>query len=125
MWLVQGKLDSEFHITVALDGSGDFNTISHAVNAAPNYSRERYYIRIKAGTYVQNVVVGKKKTNISFIGDGMDVTIITGNKSVGKVSSTFETTTVGMFYLSQIQKCTLFHVVCMNCIVQLDQHLFT
>ncbi|CAK9145692.1 unnamed protein product [Ilex paraguariensis] len=94
VWLVQGKLDSEFHITVALDGSGDFNTIPHAVNAAPNYSRERYYIRIKAGTYVENVVVRKKKTNISFIGDGMGVTIITGNKRVGKDLVTFETATV-------------------------------
>ncbi|CAK9145693.1 unnamed protein product [Ilex paraguariensis] len=94
VWLVQGKLGSEFHITVALDGSGDFNTISHAVNAAPNYSKERYYIRIKAGTYVENVVVGKKKTNISFIGDGMGMTIITGNKSVGKDLVTFETATL-------------------------------
>ena len=84
-------------VVVAADGSGDYKTVSAAVAAAPEKSSKRYIIRIKAGVYRENVDVGKKKTNIMFLGDGRSNTIITGSKNVVDGSTTFHSATVGKF----------------------------
>ncbi|CAK9145707.1 unnamed protein product [Ilex paraguariensis] len=92
MWSVlQGKSDPEFNTNVALDGSGDFNNISNAVNVAPNYSKQKYYIKIKAGTYNEHVFIGREKTNIAFIGedirgDGFIAKHITFRNSAGQTN---------------------------------------
>ncbi|CAH9090541.1 unnamed protein product [Cuscuta epithymum] len=82
------------NVVVAADGSGNFKTVSEAVASAPEKSTKRYVIRIKAGVYRESVDVGKKKTNIMFIGDGRKKTIITGNKNVKDGSTTFQSATV-------------------------------
>lgn len=70
-------------IIVAQDGSGTVKTIAEAIKKAPQRSSRRILIRIKAGTYAEkNLKVGRKKTNLWFLGEGMGRTIITGNKSV-------------------------------------------
>ncbi|CAH9130236.1 unnamed protein product [Cuscuta epithymum] len=85
-------------VVVAADGSGNYTTVSEAVENAPEKSEVRYVIRIKAGVYHENVEVPKKKTNIMFIGDGRTTTIITGNRSVvGTNSTTFHSATVAAF----------------------------
>ena len=81
--------------TVAANGSGKFKTIAAAVAAAPDNSKKRYVIHIKAGVYRENVEVSKKKKNIMFIGDGRTRTIITGNRNVVDGSTTFHSATVG------------------------------
>ncbi|XP_062087952.1 pectinesterase-like [Humulus lupulus] len=82
------------NVVVAADGSGDFQTISEAVKAAPDNSKTRYVIRIKAGVYKENVDVSKKKKNIMFLGDGRENTIITASKNVVDGSTTFHSATV-------------------------------
>ncbi|RID80539.1 hypothetical protein BRARA_A03198 [Brassica rapa] len=80
--------------TVAANGSGKFKTIAAAVAAAPDNSKRRYVIHIKAGVYRENVEVSKKKKNIMFMGDGQTRTIITGNRNVVDGSTTFHSATV-------------------------------
>lgn len=82
------------NVVVAADGSGDFKTVSDAVKAAPSKSSKRYVIRIKSGTYRENVDVSKDKHNIMFLGDGRKTTIITGSKNVVDGSTTFNSATV-------------------------------
>ncbi|XP_035547973.1 pectinesterase-like [Juglans regia] len=79
---------------VAADGSGDYKTVSEAVAAAPDNSKTRYVIRIKAGVYRENVEVTKKKKNIMFLGDGRTTTIITASRNVVDGSTTFTSATV-------------------------------
>ncbi|CAN4123513.1 unnamed protein product [Withania somnifera] len=86
--------NSPFNATVALDGSGDYTTITEALQAAPNNSYRRYNIKIKEGIYNEYVFVHKHKTNVTFIGEGMDRTIITGSKSNGTGFKTNETATL-------------------------------
>ena len=86
------------NVVVAADGSGDFKTVSEAVKAAPDNSKTRYVIRIKAGVYRENVDVSKKKKNIMFLGDGRKNTIITGSRNVVDGSTTFHSATVGKFF---------------------------
>ncbi|CAL0315441.1 unnamed protein product [Lupinus luteus] len=83
-------------VVVAEDGSGDFKTVSAAVAAAPEKSKKRFVIRIKAGVYRENVEVGKKKTNIMFLGDSRTNTIITGTRNVIDGSTTFHSATVAI-----------------------------
>ncbi|OAY53279.1 pectinesterase [Manihot esculenta] len=81
---------------VAADGSGDYETVSDAVAAAPKKSSKRYIIRIKAGVYRENVEVPKSKTNIMFLGDGRNTTIITASRNVVDGSTTFKSATVAV-----------------------------
>ncbi|PKI70402.1 hypothetical protein CRG98_009177 [Punica granatum] len=86
---------SQANIVVAQDGSGDYKTINEAVTAASKRSgTSRYIIYIKAGTYEENVEVSL--TNIMFVGDGIGKTIVTGSKSVGRGSTTFNSATVAV-----------------------------
>ncbi|XP_030471059.2 pectinesterase 2-like [Syzygium oleosum] len=88
---------SKANIVVAQDGSGDYKTISEAINVASKRSgTARYTIYIKTGTYNENVEVGSKLENIMFVGDGIGKTIVTGSKSVGGGSTTFNSATVAV-----------------------------
>ncbi|KAK3131832.1 hypothetical protein QOZ80_6AG0512090 [Eleusine coracana subsp. coracana] len=83
-------------ITVAKDGTGNFRTVGEAVAAAPNNSDARTVIRVKAGTYEENVDVPVYKTNIALVGDGRDATVVTGSRSAADGWTTFRTATFGV-----------------------------
>ncbi|KAA8520497.1 hypothetical protein F0562_014753 [Nyssa sinensis] len=88
---------SQANIVVAQDGSGNYKTINEAVSAASKRSGSgRYVIYVKAGTYRENVQIGTKLKNIMLVGDGIGKTIITGSKSVGGGSTTFNSATVAV-----------------------------
>ncbi|KAK1277420.1 Pectinesterase 2 [Acorus gramineus] len=89
---------------VAADGTGNYRTVSEAVAAAPKRSKRRYIIRIKAGTYIENVKVGSEKMNIAFIGDGINRTVISSGHSFSggwKTSSTATVVVVGNGFMAQ------------------------
>lgn len=83
-------------LTVAADGTGNFTSITDAINFAPNNSYDRIIIYIREGVYEENVDIPSHKTNIVLLGDGRDVTFITGNRSVVDGWTTFRSATVGM-----------------------------
>lgn len=87
---------SRVDLVVAKDGSGNFKTIGEAVTAAPDKSATRFVIYIKAGAYFENVEVGKKKTNIMFLGDGIGKTIIKANRNVVDGYTTFRSATLAV-----------------------------
>ena len=72
------------HLTVAQDGSGNYKTIQEAVNAMHDFSQERVTIFIKKGVYHEKLVVPSWKTNIAFVGESRDSTIITNDDYTGK-----------------------------------------
>ncbi|KAB1209684.1 Pectinesterase/pectinesterase inhibitor PPE8B [Morella rubra] len=78
---------------VAADGSGNFAKVTDAVLAAPDYSMRRYVIYIKRGVYREYVEIKKKKWNLMMIGDGMNATVISGNRSFVDGWTTFHTAT--------------------------------
>ncbi|KAM1178871.1 hypothetical protein ACFX13_018432 [Malus domestica] len=78
---------------VAQDGTGNFTNVMDAVLAAPDESMTRYVIYIKKGTYKENVEIKKKKWNLMMIGDGMDATIISGNRNFVDGWTTFRSAT--------------------------------
>jgi pectinesterase len=66
---------------VAADGSGNFKTITEALNAAPKKSIARFVIYVKAGDYKEYVTIPKELTNIFMYGDGPTKTRVIGDKS--------------------------------------------
>ncbi|KAL7107311.1 hypothetical protein ACP275_06G046500 [Erythranthe tilingii] len=84
-------------VVVAQDGSGDNRTIKAALDAAARRSGTagRFVILVKRGVYSENLeIAGSKMKNIMLVGDGINNTIITGNRSVGGGSTTFDSATV-------------------------------
>ncbi|KAG4995830.1 hypothetical protein JHK85_027269 [Glycine max] len=83
-------------VTVSKDGNGNFTTISDAVAAAPNKTSSTagyFLIYVTAGVYEENVSIDKKKTYLMMVGDGINKTIITGNRSVVDGWTTFKSAT--------------------------------
>eukprot|EP00262_Sarcandra_glabra_P001275 TRINITY_DN11307_c0_g2_i1.p1 TRINITY_DN11307_c0_g2~~TRINITY_DN11307_c0_g2_i1.p1 ORF type:complete len:594 (-),score=0.83 TRINITY_DN11307_c0_g2_i1:144-1904(-) len=80
-------------IVVSKDGNGTYKTITEAIKAAPEKSNRRTIIYVKAGKYEENIKVGRKKTNLMFIGDGKGKTVVTGGRSVYDHYTTFHTAT--------------------------------
>ncbi|WP_257670215.1 pectinesterase family protein [Parapedobacter tibetensis] len=64
-------------LVVAADGSGDFETVQEAINAAPTNSRSYCYIFIKAGTYKEVITIPHGKEYIYLIGEDVNKTILT------------------------------------------------
>ncbi|KAH0780207.1 hypothetical protein KY290_006634 [Solanum tuberosum] len=95
---VQSQLimETPYNVVVSKDGTGNFNTIVGAILAAPDHSVKPFFIKIKKGMYQEYIRVDKKKTNIVLIGDGMDTTIIIGNRSFIDGNKTYDTATVGV-----------------------------
>ncbi|XP_030548801.1 pectinesterase-like [Rhodamnia argentea] len=93
--LLQASVSAtNYNVTVAQDGTGNFTTVSAAVAAAPNASTTRFVIYIKAGAYFENVEVDSKKPMIMFLGDGIGQTWIKGNRNVVDGWTTFRSATV-------------------------------
>ncbi|GMP69927.1 hypothetical protein CsSME_00029002 [Camellia sinensis var. sinensis] len=85
------------NLVVAQDGSGNYRTIQAALDAAAKRSGSgRFVIRVKSGVYKENIEIGNKMKNIMLVGDGLKNTIITGSRSVGGGSTTFNSATVAV-----------------------------
>lgn len=66
-------------ITVAADGSGDFKTITQALEAIRAYMDYRVTVNIKNGVYHEKLIMPSWLENVDFIGEDADKTIITYN----------------------------------------------
>jgi len=74
-------------ITVAKDGSGNYTMIQQAIDAIRAYSPEHITVHIKNGVYHEKVTVPAWITNVSFIGESKEGTIITYEDYSGKFMS--------------------------------------
>jgi pectinesterase len=90
---------SKANFIVARDGSGTHETINDAVAAVSRMGRrkrsERVIIYVKSGVYTENVEIEWNMKNVMFVGDGMDKTIVTGNRNVPDGATTLNSATFG------------------------------
>lgn len=85
-------------MVVAQNGSGNYTNIQDAVAAAPNNTNNNggyFLIYVEAGVYEEYVSIAKNKMNIMMLGDGINQTVITGNRSVVDGWTTFNSATFG------------------------------
>jgi pectinesterase len=79
-WLVfSGSLSAQerYDFIIAQDGTGDFLTIKEAIDAVPDFRKNQTSILIKKGVYKEKLVLAASKTNVKFIGEDLEKTIIT------------------------------------------------
>ncbi|WP_341224540.1 pectinesterase family protein [uncultured Arcticibacterium sp.] len=88
-------LKVQHDLTVAKDGSGDFQYIQDAINAVRVYLPKPITIKIKNGVYIEKIEVYSTLTNITFLGESADSTIISYDDYSGKGKlETFDSYTV-------------------------------
>ncbi|MDE6391512.1 MAG: pectin esterase, partial [Duncaniella sp.] len=66
-----------YHAVVAQDGTGDYKTVSEAIEAAPEGRTAPWLILVKKGVYDELPVIPAAKTNIHLIGQDRSNTVIT------------------------------------------------
>jgi len=74
----------KYVFTVAKDGSGDFKYIQDAIDAMRVYPLRRITLYIKNGVYNEKIVLPSDNTDVSFIGESVDKTIINFDDYSGK-----------------------------------------
>ncbi|WP_199120350.1 pectinesterase family protein [Pedobacter sp. ASV28] len=74
-------------ITVAKDGSGNYETVAAAIASVPENNSRLITIYIKNGIYKEKLVIGKSKTNIALVGQDVAKTIITYDDYASKKDS--------------------------------------
>ena len=75
--LSSAAIASDYHFVVATDGTCDFKTVQEAINAVPDFRKNETRIFIKKGIYKEKLVLAGSKTNVVFIGEDRDKTILT------------------------------------------------
>jgi pectinesterase len=68
---------ADYDFVVASDGTSDFRTVQEAINAVPDFRKNETRIFIKKGFYKEKLVLAGSKTNVVFIGEDRDQTILT------------------------------------------------
>lgn len=68
----------DYDFIVAQDGSGDFKTVQEAINAVPDFRKEKETrIYIRNGVYKEKLVLAECKLNVTLIGESVEETVIT------------------------------------------------
>ena len=79
-------LFAQVKITVAQDGSGNFNTVQAALNAVPVNNKKPVTIFIKNGVYKEKLYLDSSRKLVTLIGEDKFSTILTYDDHTGKVS---------------------------------------
>jgi pectinesterase len=74
----------KYIFTVAKDGTGDYYTIQDAIDAMRGYPLAPITLYIKNGVYNEKIELPANNTDVSFIGENVDSTIITWDDYSGK-----------------------------------------
>jgi len=95
------KYDNPDTIVVARDGTGEFRTVSEAVEVCRAFMEYHKVIYVKKGIYKEKLIIPQWLTNIEILGEDRDATVITYddhanivNPLTGKGMGTFRTYTV-------------------------------
>lgn len=101
-------------VTVIQNGTGDFTTINEAVAAAPNKTdgtNGYFLIYVTAGLYEEYVEIPKNKRYVMMIGDGINQTVITGNRSVVDGWTTFNSATFSKFIFTLTKHIPILYLI--------------
>ena len=95
-------------IVVAQDGSGNYRTINEAVAALhrEHSADRRAIVYVRSGIYSEYVEIARNLRNVMFVGDGIDKTIVTGNRNVPDGYTTYRSATSGTEILRYLTNVT-------------------
>lgn len=85
LWAQTGNADKyKYTFTVAKDGSGDYTFIQDAIDAMRVYPLKPITLYIKNGVYNEKILLPETNTDVSFIGESVENTIIRFNDYSGR-----------------------------------------
>ena len=79
-----GFATEKYDFVVAKNGSGDFETVQEAIDAVPDYRKNRTTIFIKDGIYKEKLVLAASKNLVTMIGESAENTILTNDDFASK-----------------------------------------
>jgi len=74
-----GKGQEQYDFVVSRDGTGDFTTVQAAIDSVPDFRKNETTIFITSGVYKEKLVLPTSKTNVTFIGENAEKTILTND----------------------------------------------
>ena len=74
----------KYVFTVAKDGSGDYKYIQDAIDAMRVYPLARITLFIKNGVYTEKIILPPDNTDVTFIGESVEKTVISFNDYSGR-----------------------------------------
>lgn len=74
----------KYEFTVVKDGSGDYKYIQDAIDAMRVFPLAPITLHIKNGVYTEKIELSENNTDVTFIGESVDKTIITFNDYSGR-----------------------------------------
>ncbi|KAM3230652.1 hypothetical protein ACQJBY_061058 [Aegilops geniculata] len=86
------------------NGCCDFTTVQSAVDAVPRSSQKRNVVWINKGIYFEKVTVPATKPNITFQGQGFDLTAVMWNDTANSSHGTFYSASVSVFAAGFVAK---------------------
>lgn len=99
-FILSVQAETDYEITVAPDGSGDFKSIQAAIDATKAFPDRRITLHIKNGIYHEPVRVYEWNPRLSLIGESAEKTIIRWGSHFQQVNrgrnSTFHTATLSV-----------------------------
>lgn len=84
-------------LTVAGDGSGDYETVQAAIDAVPDQNSTRLVIRIKPGAYTERITIPKEKPFITLRGEDAAKTVLRWHWNAKHVEDGKEVGTSGSY----------------------------
>ncbi|KAG8039423.1 hypothetical protein GUJ93_ZPchr0034g18707 [Zizania palustris] len=86
------------------NGCCNFTSVQEAVNAVPSFSRKRNIVWINRGIYYEKVTIPGSKPNITFQGQGFDLTAIAWSDTANSSHGTFYSASVSVFATGFVAK---------------------
>ena len=80
------QTEGNYDFVVAKDGSGDFTAVQDAIDAVPVFRDNETTIYIKNGVYKEKITLPFNKTNVTFIGEDVEKTILTYDDYASKTN---------------------------------------
>lgn len=74
---VVNGVEFDFIVDYNGNGDGDFKSVQEAINAVPDFRKNETKIFIKNGIYKEKLVLPASKTNVTFIGEDKNQTLLT------------------------------------------------
>lgn len=107
-----GPTNGATNLTVAADGSGDFDTVQAALDFVPASNTTPTLIRVQRGTYFE-IVAFQSKHNVTLLGEDVDETVITypNNNTFNNVSGVYHRAT---FIAQSVRDCTVANLTINN-----------
>lgn len=88
--LANGVGESDANFIVAMDGSGDFLSVQEAIDQISDFRANETIVFIKKGVYKEKLILPTSKTNVTFVGESVDKTILTYDNYASKLNPSGE-----------------------------------